>query len=392
LVTAQLHAAVSRLTARDACVALIYGIAGVVILTVQPLVFGPMVAAGHITESQLGIIAGIETAGLALASGVLPGWLSHGMLKPKMIGFAVVMLLCNLLTAQTTDFGLLIPVRLVCGLAEGGILAGSFVILFSGRNPERMNALFLAVSNIFIAALAYLLPTRVLPNFGIEGGFLVMAAMAAMSLLVVFPLRHEPVAMPMPITGWRTWPLATFFVFLGIISQNAAILAGWTFLESTARIHGYDASTLGLSASLNVLAQVAGATVVASFGYRLPAGRVLLVGSLVIAGAVYWLGHPGSALQFILANILMGIFGLALLPLSIKLIIEIERKRQAMYLTAAAQMVGLSIGPLIASSVVRTSNVEPAYVIGAALGVLAAVFFVLAARSPHRDYSMEGVL
>jgi MFS family permease len=240
--------------------------------------------------------------------------------------------------------------------------------------------------------MAYLLPTRIQPAFGIEGGFLVMAAVAVISLLVVLPLRHEPVAMPMPITGWRTWPLATFFVFLGIITQNAAILAGWTFLESTARLNGYDANTLGLSASLSLLAQVAGATIIASFGYRLPAGRVLLVGSLVIAGAVYWLGHPGSALQFILANILMGFFWLALLPLSIKLIIEIERKRQAIYLTAAAQMVGLSMGPLIASYVVRATTVEPAYVLAAGLGVLAAVFFVLAARSPERNYSMEGVI
>jgi MFS family permease len=258
------------------------------------------------------------------------------------------------------------------------------VVLFSKGDPDRMNALFLAVSNTVTGSIAYLIPMKVLPAFGPTGSFMLMAGLGAMALMAVLAMTHRPVPMPAPISGWRTWPWATWFVLLGIVAQNAGVISAWVFLESTARAQGYGAQPLALSASLGLFAQVAGATAVASYGYRLPAGRALMLGGAVLGGAIFWLGHPGSATQFVMANILMGFCWLALLPLSIKLICEIERKKQAIYLTAAAQMVGLSLGPLLASLVVTEQSVKPAYLVGLILALLAVALFAIARKSPDR--------
>lgn len=369
---------------RDVSAALLCGIAGVIILSLQPLAFGPLVVSGAITESQLGQVAGLETAGLALTSALLPGWFSHGPPRLKLALVAVVMALCNLATPFCAHSPLLFPLRMLCGLAEGAILAGCFVVLFSRGDPERMNALFLAVSNSFVAAVSYLIPTLILPMFGAGGSFVLMAAVGTIGAIVALLIRHRPEPMAMPITGWRRWPAGAYLVLAAIVAQNAAVISGWVFLDSTAREHGYGAATLALSAALGIVAQVCGAGSVALFGHRMRAGPALLLGSLVLAGAVFWLGHPGGAVAFVLANMVMGYCWLALLPLSIKLLCEIEQEKQALYLTAAAQMVGLSLGPLIAAGFVSAEDVRPAYWVGMAFGLGAVLLFAAACRAPER--------
>jgi MFS family permease len=384
MVTSVLAGTLVPSRAGNIAAAILYGISGVAILSLQPLAFGPLAAAGILTESQLGRVAGIETAGLALASAILPGWLSRGGFRYKLAALAAIMMLCNLVTPHLLSFERLLLLRLLCGLAEGGILAGAFVVLFSKGAPDRMNALFLAVSNTVTGTISYLIPMKVLPAFGPAGSFILMAGLGAMALVAVLALSHRPVPMPTPVSGWRTWPRATWFVLLGIVAQNAGVISAWVFLESTARANGYGAQPLALSASLSLFAQVAGATAIASYGYRLPAGRSLMLGGAVLAGAIFWLGHPGSSTQFVVANILMGLCWLALLPLSLKLICEIERKKQAVYLTAAAQMLGLSLGPLLASLFVTEQSVKPAYVVGLTCALLAVALFAVARKSPDR--------
>lgn len=368
----------------DIAAAIVYGVAGVAILSLQPLAFGPLVASGVLTESQLGTISGLETAGVALASAVLPGWLSRSPFRAKLAMLALVMLGCNLLTPHLFGFGALVPIRLLCGLAEGGILAGAFIILFHRGDPDRMNALFLAASNIVVGSLSYMIPMYILPAFGAPGPFLLMAGLGVAALLAITRMAHQPQVMAMPVSGWRTWPAATWLVLLGIVLQNAGVLSAWVFLESTARAAGYGSEPLALSASLGIFAQVAGAATVVAYGYRLPAGRTLMLGGAVMAGSILWLGHPGSAAQFILANVVMGFFWLAMLPLSIKLVCEIERQHQALYVTAAAQMLGLSLGPLLSSRFVSDRSVEPAYWSGCILAVLAILAFAVARNSPDR--------
>ncbi|WP_337189691.1 hypothetical protein [Aurantiacibacter rhizosphaerae] len=368
----------------DIAAAIGYGICGVAILSLQPLAFGPLVEAGRLSESNLGAIAGLETAGLALSSAVLPGWISGKNIRPKLALLAVVVLVCNLLTPHVGYSTGLWLTRLLCGLAEGGVLAGAFVVLFHSGKPDRMNALFLAVSNIVIALISYLVPTVILPQFGTSGPFSVLAGLALAALIAVFAIGHKPEPMPAPVSTWRSWPFATWLVLVGIVLQNAGVVSGWVFLESTARAADLGAQPLALSASLGLLAQVAGASTVALIGYRLPAGKALVIGGTALAGAILWLGHPSSALTFILPNVVMGAFWLALLPLSIKLVCEIERNHHALYLTAAAQLLGMSLGPLISSLFVSSETVKPAYWVGFTLAMLAVGAFALAANSADR--------
>ena len=368
----------------DVAAAIGYGICAVAILSLQPLAFGPLVEAGWLSESRLGEIAGLETAGLALTSAILPGWLTGNFFRLKLAVLAALIVACNVATPYAGYSTGLLLVRLLCGLAEGGVLAGAFVVLFHTGNPDRMNALFLAVSNTVIAIVSYIIPTVILPVYGTPGPFMLMAGLGLFGLVMIFAVGHKPEAMAAPVSSWRSWPFATWLVLLGIILQNAGVLSAWVFLESTARAANLGAQPLALSASLGILAQVAGATAIALVGYRLPSGKSLMIGSSMLAGAIYWLGHPMGAVSFVLANVLMGACWLALLPLSIKLICEIERKHHALYLTAAAQMVGLSIGPLVSSLFVSEQSVEPAYLVGFGMAVMAVIALGLAANSPDR--------
>ena len=367
---------------RHVLLAILYGIAGVCILTLQPLVFGPMVAAGRLRESEMGLQSGVETAALALTSALLPGWLSEAHFRTKLAGLAAVMMGCNMLTTLPISPLALIGLRGVCGLAEGGVLAGAFIVLFATPNPDRANALFLVISNIVVAALAYLVPSRLVPGFGFASSFWLMAGIGAISVLLALLLRHKPEQIATPVMGWRIWPPATYLVLAGVVAQNGALMAAWAFLESTARHRGFDASVLGLSASLAVVTQICGALAITLGGYRLPATTALVLGSIGMGVSAFWLGHPSNTTTFIAANCVLGFLWLALTPLGIKLIVAVEPSRQAVYMTAPAQFVGLSMGPFISSFFVSDTNVEPAYLVAGVLGVAAGLIFLAVSRYP----------
>ena len=367
---------------RHVLLAILYAIAGVCILTLQPLVFGPMVAAGRLRESEMGLQSGVETAALALTSALLPGWLSGARFRTKLAGLAGVMMGCNMLTSVPISPLALIGLRGVCGLAEGGVLAGAFIVLFATQNPDRANALFLVISNIVIAALAYLIPAWLVPSYGYPSSFWLMAGIGAMSVLLAMQLHHRPKQIASPVMGWRTWPHPTFLVLGGIVAQNGALMAAWAFLDSTARHHGFDASVLGLSASLAVVTQICGALAITLGGYRLPAAPALVLGSIGMAASAFWLGHALHATSFIAANCVLGFLWLALIPLGIKLVVAVEPSRQAVYMTAPAQFVGLSMGPFLSSFFVSDTNVEPAYLVAGVLGVAAGLIFLAASRHP----------
>jgi predicted MFS family arabinose efflux permease len=378
VVDAPLAPAAAEVGRTNMALAMVYGIAGVANLTLQPLVYGPLVTSGRISEPAMGWLAGTETTALAVAAILLPGWLSRGHFGRRQIAMAALAILANLASLVDCGWWALLAARLVCGFAEGGILAGFSTAMIGARHPERMNGLFLAVSCSFAAVLAYFLPTVIVRHYGPEGGFLVLSCLAAMAMVAAGLQRYRPPAIAMPITGWRRWPITAHLALLGIVAQNAAVMAGWTFLESTAINHAIDSQMLGISASIGVLAQVAGAASAAAVAHRLAERPVLVAGGLVLAASIAWLGFPANGMAFLYANVLMGFIWLALVPLSVKLVIAVEPARQAVYLAAPAQTIGSGIGPLLAANVVTRGNVGPAYVVGAILAALAVLLFGLA--------------
>lgn len=358
--------------------ACIYGVAGVLLLTIQPLAFGPLVTNGVLLEDQLALLAGTETAGLALTSAVLSGWLGRGAFRRKLIGLALVMAGCNIVSACQPVFWSLLAIRFVCGLAEGGILAGTIVVLLSHRLPERNTAIFLTVSNLIAAGAAFILPTWITPVFGARGGFYLMAAAGLIAALAAVPLRRDAQQTPSPLRNWRGWPGAAYATLGAIILQNAAVIIAWTFLVSVSEGRGFAPQILGVAASLGVLAQVAGSLIVAVYVERLAIGWCIIMSSVLITGSILSLGYPGGAAGFIVATMLMGFCWLAVLPMSIRLLIQLEPTRQAPYLVAAAQMLGLSIGPFAGAAVVQPNHVELAYVFSTVLAAIGVALFAMA--------------
>jgi len=190
----------------------------------------------------------------------------------------------------------------------------------------------------------------------------------------------------MPIEGgslreFYRWPLTAFLVLGAILFQNLSIGAAFTFMERTAGLRGFSANTLGLAAGLGLGAQVLGAGLVAWRAYRLPAVPVLAAGSVAQGFFVWMLGGALSGPLFIGASIAMGFVWLALFPFGIKLILAAEPTRQAIFLVGAMQMAGLSLGPLIAASLVSGSDVLPAYALGAGAALVAAALYTIAFRA-----------
>ena len=366
----------------DIGAAFVAGTAGVMILSMQPLVFGPLVSAGRITNSQLGIVAAAEIGALGVLSVIGPGWLRRGRSRTKLAALALLLAVLDILSSRVTGVSALYVLRGLAGACEGALLAGAALIFLRTADPERWNAAFLTVSNIVTSMISYALPVFVTPRVGATGGFAILATAAFTGLLATPLVRIErQAATDGSILEFYRWPPAAFLVLAAILFQNLSIGAAFTFVERTAGLRGFSANTLGLAASLGLAAQVLGAGLVAWRAYRLPAVPVLAVGSLFQGMFVWLLGSAPSGGLFIGASIGMGFAWLTLFPFGIKLILAAERTRQAVFLVGAMQMAGLSLGPLIAASMVSGNNVLPAYGLGVTAAAVAGLLYATAFRA-----------
>ncbi len=212
----------------------------------------------------------------------------------------------------------------------------------------------------------------VLKPFGVDGGFLCLAVLGAVSALIglVVPsayaplpdTHHGPKGLPSP-RGWLA--LAAVFCF------QAFILAVWIYTEPLSRQAGHPAGTAGLAISLSLGAQVAGGTAATVLAGRLSWFWALIV---AIAGAVGVLGLfatlPGAPV-FLAGSAIFGFLWLFASPYLTPLAIEADPSRRAAMLGPGAALLGCSAGPFLASLVVSDADVRGCLALGVGLAVVA---------------------
>lgn len=352
------------------------GCVALLMLGVQPAVLGALLAVHRLTVGQLTQAATVEMLSLGVVSGVMAGVLQHRRLRlwgaAGCLGLALANLAC--LDASGEAFVLC---RGLAG-ASGGMLVWIAVGIIT-RHPAaaRLTALFVGAQSVSQAALAAALPFLASP-LGANGGLVALGGFAVLCAPLLLTIPRDLPNLPKPESGRGGLDLPGVFGLTAAFLLMAGIVGVWVFADELAHMDGASPGLASAAIAASLAMQVGGAVFMIALGPKAPPGRsyiAVAAGYLVVVAMMAW-AHGGAA--FMAAALLLGFLWNVGLSLSTPLLIQVDPTRRAAMLTAGAQLLGGSAGPILTGFFASETNVAPVLPAAAVLFAATMLFTALA--------------
>jgi MFS family permease len=363
--------------------ALWIGSVGLLILGLQPVLLGALYTEGHVTGDELALVATAEMIAIAIGSAIVAMLLPARNMRWKSTLLLILLALANLWTAYAVTANSLIGARALAGIAEGGLVAVATELIARSRRAERIGGYFVTLQTLAQCALALILALYAVPKAGAAGGFIVLAVVCLLSLVVAWTVADDYADLPKDEHFSNVLTVPAITALLSIFCYFMFFGAVWAFLEPLGAQFGIDGRTIGLMVSASLAAQVLGAMTATVFEARIDYRfAITIIGIIAAISSVLLATGPGLSVFWAVA-LVMGFILLFIVPYQIRLAITADETRNAVLLVPAAQLFGLAIGPIAASLLIDGGNFRPVPEF-AAVTALASVallgVFVLVAR------------
>jgi len=337
------------------------GSAGLLILGLQPILLGALLSENRVDFDELALAATAELLAIGIGSVLAAFFINTRGLRLKAALLLSIVAIGDFLTAWAPSPDMIILLRGLTGLAEGGLVAFAVELIARSRHPGRYGGYFVTMQTLAQSVTAAILAFFVMGRTGSQGGFVVLGVLCIGSIAATAFMPAAYGELPKPEEGakaglWRLRPLLAlgaifcFYMFLGAI---------WAFLEPLAAEGGISARTAALMVSVSLAAQVAGAGSATFVEARLPSGPVLVTAGIAAAViAALLAGRPEIRLFWVLA-MSTGFIWLFVVPFQIRMTIAADDSRKTALLVPAAQLCGAALGPAFASAFVSGASVTP---------------------------------
>jgi len=354
-------------------------------ISLTPILLAALVDAGRLTNAGLGRVATLETFGVAIGAIAGTRFLQRGGCRTKIVSLSLATALLNIACYHANTELALCACRGTCGICEGLILAGATLLLTYMRNPERMNGYFLGITTIPQVVVTYLLSGFAIPRFGVNVGFGVMGtiaiAVAAASAGVKDANIPKYYAAPQNV---KIWGVRQVIGLLAIVIQNAAVGAGFAYIVQIGFQHDVPNSITALSMPVLNGAAFLAAMAVGWFGWRLNHLVMLTAGVVGQAALVAWMGTRQVPVAYLIGCGMFGLVWYTLLPFGLKLLISLDPTRRLGLLNTPASLVGLGLGPMVASLFVGVSDVSPAFKAATVMFIASSGLYSLTGFNPGK--------
>lgn len=369
----------SSLTSRHITAALAIGTIAVLMVGLQPILLGELVESHTVTLEGIGIVAMGEIIALGLGVLVSEMLLSLNRLRLITIVAAVLTMLADLVTTYAAGDVQLALVRSVAGLMEGILVWGTTSVIVRTKNPDRIGGIFFVIQTIAQAGIGAVLAITVIPHYGWQGGFTVLAALSLLPCAIVFFLPEHLAPLEEKLTSGFTWSVATLLPLVIVFLQLAAVGAFWAYAEPLGKIVGFDAQSAQTMISGVLVMQVIGGITATIAVKHLKAIPILVFGTIVLGSAVlmtHGMG-AGNTVPFAVACAVFGFCWLLLLPFQINLAFRADPTGRVATLVPAFQLLGSAFGPLIASLAVQGDDAGAVPLISTSFGAIALVLLLV---------------
>lgn len=367
--------------------ALAVGCVALMMLGLQPALLGDLIEQKRISLEGVGIVAMGEIFSLGIGVVLAEKFLPLNHLRLVAVLGSVSLVLINLLTLLAHGDLPCIALRVAAGLAEASLFWITTMVIVRSPQPDRLAGIFLTAQTLAQAFVALALARISIRFLGWTEGFVVLAAVCALPLLMTSRLprqvgTHSDAVMPSVVS------LRGFFALLVPFAHLSAVGTLWAYLEPLSKVAGMTGSDADALVALVLLMQIVGGSIAAVAVRRWRMSLTLVVSALVftVVGLAMYRLPASNPWGF---TVLCGVFGFVWLfqmPFHVRLAFDIDPRGRIAMLVPPAQLLGSGFGPLMASFSVNGDDVHRIPLIAAGFAVCVVVALLLVKyRAPSGD-------
>ena len=336
--------------------AILLGTLSVLSFIVQPAEVQGLVSDMGMSDAAANGVVGLQMARIALATIQVPSVGNRFNWRVLLAISLVLGVSGDLASAALARGPWLGTMRALSGLGHGGLVSLSFTFIGLTRHVERNLALFLAVILTY-GALGILFMPQVLGAVRFEGLFLLFAGGTAIGFATIpfVPTSSSARQAPSATAVQLSVPLLTMGL-LAVLAYNIAMGSSWANLG----LIGVNANLpdAGVTNALAVSQFVAigGALAVLMLGRQLGRNRALVFGILAGAASIGALGGFRSLAAYTIAVCALKFSWNFMQPFILAAVADFDINGRMMSFAVAVQMVGLSLGPILSSLFITSSD------------------------------------
>ena len=361
------------------------GVVSLFLAGLVSLLFGALVNEGRLTQGGIGLAAGSEALVMAISTGLLGAVVPSKRLKLWGVVGSLLLAVADTSTMAAPGTGVVI-VRALAGIPEGILLWITIGMIARTATPERWAAILFTTSTISQVAGAGLLTTYLLPHFGANGGFGMLAAVGLSGLAFSLFVPDQFAPLPKGEGESGAPPPRGWLALAAILMIASAVAAVGVYLLPLAQRHGMTQAMASAAVTVSLAAQIPGGGLAALIAGKV---RYLFVFTL---GAVGWLvtflilGLPTPAWSVFIGMALVGVIILFVPPFFVPMTIEVDPSRRTAVQSGAVQLLAGALGPLAAALLVGDHDVRGVlWLSGAMLAIGLGLSAVLHFTAMHEE-------
>ncbi|WP_394761211.1 MFS transporter [Phenylobacterium sp.] len=349
--------------------AILLGVLALLISGLLGLLLSTLAEEHRLATSGIGVAAMLEALTTGLVTGLAGIVLKPKGLRPIAMVAALALVAVDLATTRASGGGIF-AMRALAGLPQGVLLWIAIGFISRTVTPERWAAVLFTGMGITQLGAATVLSAVILPRFGANGGYVMLAGGAALGLPVALFLPRALGAVPGQEghgAGAGAPPLKGWIALLGTLCFAAPLAAVAVYVVPLARQAGLSVGAGRTAISVGLACQILGGVLATVL-----AGRVRYIAvfwacavALFSTWAVYALGAPAGL--FIAVTGLAGVCGGLGGPFLVPMTIEADPSRRAAVQSGAVQLLAGALGPLLAALVVSERDAHGVLMLAAAL-------------------------
>ena len=354
-------------TATETGAAVALGVFALLISGLLSLLLSALAEEHRLSAQGIGLTAMLEALSTGLTTGLAGIVLKPRRLRPIAGLASIVLIAADLATVRASGDGVML-IRTLAGLPEGIMLWIAIGLIARTRTPERWAAVLFTGMGVTQLIAATALSAYILPRFGANGGYVMLACAMGLGVPVAFLIPRAFGVVPGASAGGAGAPPPRGWVALiGTLSFAASLSAVSVYLVPLARQAGLSIAVGRTAISVGLACQILGGALATVL-----AGRVRYITVFWGCGLVFlatWGAYAmhSPAWVFIAVSGLAGLCAMLAGPFLLPMTIEADPSRRTTMQSGAVQLLAGALGPLLASLVVADRDAHGVLILGAAL-------------------------
>ena len=285
-------------------------------------------------------------------------------------------------SALTDSYSVLVVCRIMVG--AGGALAGAAgtAAAASARDPERVYAVVIVVSQVALALEPAWLERLALGPFGLDGGFYGLAIATALLMpLFIWLLPPRPSESAATTSAWAAILQApnraiAVFAMLALFIYETGQGGIWTYLVEFGRHSGVDDRSYGDSMAVIQLVALSGSFLAIWIGDRFGSKWPIVLGIGINVAAAVGLSYSTCPIQFVILNVMWFGAYFFVVPYLLGLMARLDDLGRWAVAVDAMWWLGDAAGPPVAGMIVERSGFEILAAFPLSTGVISIVIFM----------------